>query len=48
MQYVESLIFDSFSRIKIHSVMNKDTVTKSNFQSLKIKDGHKVPKKGEY
>jgi hypothetical protein len=29
-------------------VANGDTMTKNHNQSLKIEDGHKVPKKGEY
>ncbi len=29
-------------------IANGDTMTKNNNQSLKIKDGHEVPKKGEY
>ncbi len=29
-------------------IANGDTMTKNNNQSLKIKDGHEDPKKGEY
>ncbi len=41
-------IFPIFSSIKTIGVANGDTMTKNNNQSLKMKDGHEVPKKREY
>ncbi len=42
-----SLNFDDFFLYKkSKGVGNGDTMTKNNNQSLKIKDGHKVPEKG--